>query len=298
MIARLAPGVSAAQLGTEAQAVLEREIAHFPFPADISDLRKIGMRIRVMPLRSALIGHLHERLVLAQIATLMLLLLVWFNLANLFITRALNRRGELTVRRVLGAETRVLLRQLLAESLVPCLLGGIAGLLLGEALMRVLLGSGFGNRALAFPLRDWGMAAGIALLLALLSAFVFSVAGLYFIRRQDLAQALREADARSAGGPGEHRVRAALVMTQLALASMLIGAGVMLARSLVKLDGVRLGFAPQHVLTFQVQIPFTPAGAAPSDRVPRLTALHRALAQVPGVTVAGRAHNGTPWRSR
>src|SRR6185437_1483339 len=130
MIARLAPSFDPAQLATQSQAVLDREIAHFPDPKAIPQLNKLGMRIMVTPLRSALVGELNERLILAQLATGILLLLVWFNLANLFITRALRRRGELIVRRVLGAETRVLFRQLLAESLVPCLLGGLGGLLL------------------------------------------------------------------------------------------------------------------------------------------------------------------------
>lgn len=286
MIARLAPGATVAELATRAQSVLDREIAHFPDRRFVGLFSNMGMRIVVKPLRGAILGDLHERLMLAQLATAMLLLLVWFNLANLFITRALKRRGELTLRRVLGAQARALLRQLLAESLTPCLAGGLAGLLLGEALVRVLLDSGFGNSGLVFPLRDWGVAAAIALLLALASALVFSLAGLYFIRRQDLGQALREADARSAGGRGEHRARAALAITQVALASALVGAGAMLARSLVKLDGVTLGFQPRHVLTFQVNIPPTVTGAEPADLVPRLAAMHRALAQMPGVTAA------------
>ncbi|HEX5459747.1 MAG TPA: ADOP family duplicated permease [Steroidobacteraceae bacterium] len=286
MVARLAPGVTADQLSTQSQALLEREIAHFPDPRFVSLFRKMGMRIVVKPLRGAMLGNLHQRLILAQLATAMLLLLVWFNLANLFITRALQRRGELTVRRILGAQTQVLFRQLLAESLVPCLAGGLAGLLVGQALVRALLDSGFGNTALPFPLRDWGVAAGIALLLALASALVFSLAGLYFIHRQDLGQALREGDARSAGGRGEHRLRAALAITQLALAAALIGAGAMLTRSLVNLDAVELGFQPQHVLTFQVQIPPIASGLGRPDLVPRLVALQSALAQVPGVTAA------------
>jgi putative ABC transport system permease protein len=286
MIARLAPGATADQLGTQAQPVLEREVAHFPDPNAVPLFRKWGMRIVVEPLREALVGNLKEPLLLAQLATAMLLLLVWFNLANLFMARALQRRGELIVRRVLGAQTRVLFRQLLGESLVPCLAGGLAGLMLGEALVRTLLSSGFGNTQLAFPLRDWGMATGIALLLALASTLVFSLAGTCFIHRKDLGQALREADARSAGGRSEHRFRAALAITQLALAAALTGAGAMLARSLVNLDAVKLGFKPTHVLTFQVQIPFTSAGAGQPDLVMRLAALHRALAQVPGVTAA------------
>lgn len=290
MIARLVPGMAPAQLLTQAQAVLDREVAHFPNPPAIPLLSKLRMRIAVTPLRSALVGELEERLILTQLATGMLLLLVWFNLANLFITRALRRRAELIVRRVLGAETGVLFHQLFAETLGPCLLGGLAGLLLGEVLLRVMLGSGFGSATLAFSLRDWEMASGIALLLALLSALVFSLAGLYFIRRQDLGHALRQADARSAGGHGEHRIRAALLITQLALASTLIGAGAMLARSLLKLDAVSLGFKPQHVLTLALQIPLNADGAAPPDLETQLASLHNALARVPGVaavTVAG-----------
>lgn len=285
MIARLAPGMSAAQLDIQSRAVLEREIVHFPDPSAVPFFRKLGPSIEVSPLRNALVGALEGRLILAELATFMLLLLVWLNLANLFIARALKRRGELIVRRVLGAETRALFRELFAQSLAPCLLGGVAGLLLGELLLRVLLVSGFGSSTVAFPLRDWGVVAGIALLLALLSALVFSLAGLYFIRRQDLAQALREADARSAGGRGEHRVRAALLIVQLALASALIGTGALLGRSLLRLDALALGFQPQHVLTFQVQIPIN-AGAAPSGLVARLAALQGVLARVPGVTAA------------
>src|SRR6185437_16180951 len=116
MIARLAPGIGPDRLATQARAVLDREIAHFPYPTAISQLNQFGLRIVVTPLRDALVGDLSGRLILAQLATLMLLLLVWFNLANLFIIRALKRRGELTVRRVLGAETGVLFQQLLAES--------------------------------------------------------------------------------------------------------------------------------------------------------------------------------------
>jgi predicted permease len=288
LIVRLAPGASASRLATQSQAVLEREIAHFPDPSAVPLFRKQHFRLEVTPLRGVLVGKLRERLILAQLATGMLLVLVWFNLANLFITRALQRRGELTVRRVLGAQTSGLFRQLLAESLLPCLIGGAAGLLIGAALVRVLLQTGFGNTALTFPLRDLGVAAAIALGLALASALVFSLAGVHFIRRQDLGQALREADVRSPGGRGEHRVRAALAVTQLALAAALIGAGALLSRSLMNLDAVSLGFEPQHVLTFQVHLPFSmdSNGSAPPDLLTRLAALRRAVAEVPGVTAA------------
>ncbi len=286
MIARLAPGVGPRQLAIQSQAALHREIAHFPDASAIALLKTMGMRIAVTPLRSALLGKLHERLILAQLATGLLLVLIWINLANLFIARALSRHGELIVRRVIGADTRMLFRQLFAESLVLCLAGSLAGVLLGEVLLRVLLRAGFANAAVAFPLHDWVVAAAIAVALALLSALVFSLAGLHFIRRQDLSQGLRDADARSTGGRGEHRLRGALVVTQLALAFMLSGVGVMLVHSLMKLDSVDLGFQPRRIVTFQIHVPLGSESGQRARLQAQLTRVHRALSRVPGVLAA------------
>lgn len=283
MIARLKPGVAPATLAAQAQAVLDNEIAHFPDPSAIPLFHKMGMSIQTEALRGSLVGELGQRLVLVQLATGLLLLLVWFNLANLFIARALNRRSELILRRVLGADTGTLFRQLFSESLALCVIGAIAGLVLGEILIRVLLHSGFGTSALAFPISEWGIAIGIAAVLAVISALVFSLAGLYFIRRQDLGQALREGDARASGGRGEHRVRAGLVVTQLVLACILVGVGAMLAHSLMKLGQINLGFQPEHLITFQVHVPINPDEKYPGPQLEaKLAPLHQALVQVPG----------------
>jgi len=284
MIARLKPGATASALAAQSQSVLNNEIAHFPYPSAIPDLQKIGLSIQAAPLRGALVGELSQRLILVQLATALLLLLVWFNLANLFIARALTRRSELILRRVLGAGTRTLFGQLFAESLALCVIGGIAGLILGEVLLRTLLHTGFGTAQLAFPINEWGSAIGVAAVLAIVSALVFSLAGLYFIRRQDLGQALREGDARASGGRNEHRVRAGLVVTQLVLACVLVGIGAMLVHSLMKLNNVRLGFQPEQLITFQVHVP----GSADEKYLgppleAKLAHLHQALAQVPGV---------------
>ncbi len=284
MVARLKPGESSTALAVQSQAVLDNEIAHFPYPSAIPDLKKVGMSIQAAPLRSTLVGELSQRLVLVQLATGLLLLLVWFNLANLFIARALNRRGELILRRVLGADTRTLFRQLFMESLVLCVIGAIIGLIFGEVLIHVLLHSGFGTSQLAFPTSERGIAIGIAAVLAVISALVFSLAGLYFIRRQDLGQALREGDARTSGGRGEHRIRAGLVVTQLVLACILAGIGAMLAHSLMKLGNVKLGFQPENLITFQVHLPINPNEQYPGPLVEaKLAPLNHALAQVPGV---------------
>jgi len=289
MIVRLKPGVSPSQLAAQAQTVLDREIAHFPDPAGIPILSGLKFRMVATPLRGMLVGDLGEHLLLAQLATGLLLLLIWVNLANLFIARALRQRGELVLRRVLGAQTHVLFRELLTESLTLCLAGGAAGFLLGQLTVRVLLQADFVSAALP-PADDVVLVAGLALLLAVLSALVFALAGLYFIRRQDLAQALKDMDAHSAGGRGERRVRAALVITQLTIACVLSAIGLTLVHGLMKLGTLELGFAPQSLVTFQLHLPTS--GDHPGPALHRqLAQVHQALRRIPGVTAATLASN-------
>lgn len=212
----------------------------------------------------------------------MLLLLIWVNLANLFIARALQQRGELVLRRVLGVQTLVLFRSLLVESLTLSLAGGAAGLLLGELAVRALLQTGFVSAALP-PAHDVLIVAGLALLLALLSALVFALTGLYFIRRQDLAQGLKNLDVHSAGGRGERRIRTAFVITQLTIACALTAIGVTLTHSLIKLGTLELGFTPENLVTFQLNFPALADPPGP-PLLRQLTQLRRALSRVPGAT--------------
>jgi putative ABC transport system permease protein len=283
LIARLAPGSGLAQLRAQGRAVLARQMGDLP-----ADLRAavdwFRPEIDARPLRAVLVHDLEHRLNLAQWITGLLLALVWFNFANLFIARALSRRDELVMRRVLGADAWTLLRELLLESLPLCALGGALGLAFGHALLATLLRTGFDTSGLTFPADIWRVAALIALGLSLLSALVFALAGLYFVRR-DLAGALKEADARSGGGRGELRVRTALVTAQLALAASLCSTGIMLAHGLMRLEQVRVGFQPAHVLTLRMYFP--PGFVATSPALASLlTRMRSAVAGLPGVQAA------------
>ncbi len=283
LTARLAPGVTLEQLRTQARSVLVRQIAHNP-PALEAQVRWFGPGIGVQPLRTALVRQLGHRLNLAQWVTGLLLALVWFNLANLFIARALARRDELLMRQVLGADTWALLRELLFENLLLCALGGALGLAGGHALLAILLRTGFGSAQFAFPGHVWQAAALIAFGLALLSALVFSLAGLAFIRR-DLAGALKDANAHSTGGHDESRMRTALVTAQLALAAALCATGAMLAHGLLRLERVRLGFQPAHVLTMQMYFPRGYVATSPA-LASLFARLHSAVARLSGVQAA------------
>ena len=287
MIARVAPGITPALLRTQARSILARQITHFP-PALKGQVRWFGPDIGVRPLRTALVRQLGYRLNLAQWVTGLLLALVWFNLANLFIARALARRNELLMRQVLGADTWVLLRELLFESLPLCVIGGTLGFVVGHALLTMLLRTGFGSTRIAVPANIWQAAALIALSLSVLSSLVFSVTALSFIRR-DVAGALKEADAHSTGGRGELRVRTALVTAQLALAAVLCATGAMLVHGLMHLERVHLGFRPAHVLTMQM---YFPSGYAPTSSAldSLFVRMHSSVVRLPGVRAAAIAN--------
>ena len=294
MTARLAPGVTPEQLRTRARSVLARQIARYPSTLE-TQVRWFGPDIGVQELRTTLVRQLGHRLNLAQWVTGLLLALVWFNLANLFVARALARRDELLMRQVLGADTWALLRELLFENLLLCALGGALGLAGGHALLAILLRTGFGSTQFAFPEHVWQAAALIAFSLALLSALVFSLTGLFFIRR-DLAGALKDADAHSIGGRGELRIRTALVTAQLALAAALCATSAMLAHGLMRLERVRLGFQPAHVLTMQMYFPRGYVATSPA-LASLFAHINSAVTRLPGVqdaTIANQIPFGHP----
>ncbi|MGH8278593.1 MAG: ADOP family duplicated permease, partial [Gammaproteobacteria bacterium] len=286
MIARLKPGADVLQFTIQANAILNKETTALVNTEDRQFMQSNQFQARPKNWRSTLVGGYHQSLMLMQAATGLLVLLVWFNLANLFVTRALARRGELVLRRVLGAGSKRLFTELLIESATLCVLGAALGLLLGRLLLTLLNDSGLagGNTSAS---QGWLSAIGFAGALGLLSTLVFAVAGFYFVRRQNLSQALREGDAHASHGRGERRIRSALVIVQVALACGLTGMGLMLARSMLNLDAVSLGFQPEHVVTFQVTLPVNQYSNA--STLAALSVLHTKLATLAGVSSASIA---------
>ncbi|MDE2345312.1 MAG: ABC transporter permease [Gammaproteobacteria bacterium] len=281
MIGRLANGADRHQLYIQTNALMQQLIARVP-KNDRAFWEKNPWRTASQVWRSAVVGNYSQSLVLMQLATGLLILLAWFNLANLFVTRALARRGELVLRRILGVSGQRLFYDLLAESLVLCLVGALAGLFLGHLLLLLLQQSGLLAGSTGVPLQNGWISAAIACLFGLLSSLVFAAAGFYFVRHEDLSQALRDSDARASHGRGERRVRAVLVVLQVALACGLTGMGFMLARSLFNLNSVNLGFRPQQVLTFQVDLPAN--SYTHKHMVSSLSELHQAIGGITGVS--------------
>lgn len=285
VLVRLKSGADMAQLTAQANALFAKAAAAAVAAGEL--IHAGEFQAQPLSWRDWLVGEFHQSLILMQLATGLLILLAWFNLANLFVARALARRGELVLRRVLGASTRRLLAQLLGESLVLCAIGTVLGLLFEHLLMTLLDYSGWAAGSSSAPAQSWLPSVGFAVVLGSLSALVFSLAGFYFAHRQDLSQALREGDVHASRGRGERRLRAVLVVLQVALACSLCGMSLLLARSLLNLNAVNLGFEPQHTVTLQLNLPanqYTPQRAAAT-----LSTLQARLSSQPGITAASIA---------
>lgn len=282
VIARLRPGVSLAQSQGEMSRIAARFQEQYPdaYPA------ASGWGIESAPLLEAEVGKIRPALLALLGAAGLVLLITSVNLASLQLTRALQRRRELAVRSALGASRGRIVRQLLTESTLLALIGGIPALLLGYWGVRSLV-------ALAPPgiprldevhpdlrvfLFTFAVAALAGLLAGLLPALQVSRAGLY--------EDLKEGAGRSTSGLGGRRLRQLLVIAEVALSLVvLIGAG-LLVRSFVGLRHADLGFSPSGLLTVQITLPDARYPEAPEV----IGYFQRVLQRVnglPGVSGAG-----------
>src|SRR5690625_36422 len=250
---RLRPGVTVA----EAERDLVRLTNQFPelFPTAYYDsfMRETGFTTRITPLRDHVIGNMARVLWVLLGAVGLVLLIACANVANLFVVRAEARRRELAVRSALGAGRRQLAGHYLTEGVVLSLIAGALGLVLADLGVKLLLAlSPAGIPRLEEVGLD-GVAIGFASLVSVSAGVVF---GLFPVLRAriDLA-ALRDGSRNVSLSPQQNRVRAGLVIGQVALAVVLLaGAGLML-RSFQQLRQVEPGFDAEGVLTLEVAIP-------------------------------------------
>ena len=225
-------------------------------------------------------------------AVTFVLLIACANVAALLLARAASRGREVAIRLAIGAGRRRIVRQMLTESVVLAVAGGVAGVLLSlwgvEALSRIERLSGVGDPSFLFRFAAVELDARVlvfALAVSLLTGLVFGMAPALHATRADLGAALKEGGAGAVAGAGRRRLslRGVLVPLQVALALvLLVGAG-LLTRSLARLSGYDAGFRPEGVLTMR----FDPSGVLDGDRsqaaVFRRAMLER-LAALPGVT--------------
>jgi predicted permease len=239
--------------------------------------------IQAEPLQRDVVGAVGTALWVLQGAVGFVLLIACANLANLILARSESRQKEFAIRSALGASRFRLLRQFLTEGVLLALVGGGLGAGLGYAGLRALLA---GNpvsipRALEVTL-DWRVLA-FTFGVSVATGLIFGMAPLLHLREFATSVTLKEGGHRATAGSARARVRAGLVMAEVALAVVLVvGAGLLL-RSFQKLMTADAGFSREHLTTFGLVLP----GATypkPDSRAAFFDRLMERLRQTPGVT--------------
>jgi putative ABC transport system permease protein len=249
--------------------------------------------VNVVPLRTQFTGEIRRPLYILLGAVGFVLLIACANVANLLLARASARRKEIAVRAGLGASRWRIARQLLTESVMLSLVGGALGVLVAWWGTKALV-------ALSPPalidLKRVGVSVPVlafTLGLSLLTGIVFGLVPSLEATRFDLQGSLKEGGKNIGGAPGSHRVRSLFVVTQVALALvLLVGAG-LLVKSFNRLQSVDPGFDANNLLTMRVTLPF----AKYQEDSKRIEFFKKALEQmraIPGVEAAG-AINSAPF---
>ncbi|HKA20815.1 MAG TPA: ABC transporter permease [Blastocatellia bacterium] len=212
-----------------------------------------GWSAHLTPLRESLMGGTRSALSVLLGAVGCVLLIACTNVANLLLARAASRRKEMAIRLALGAGRAKLIRQLLTESLVLGLAGGVVGLLLGGWGLELLIGILPSKEAFQLPVEiriDRGVML-FTLVISALTGIVFGLVPAWQASRPDVNECLKEGG-RSGSNAGHQRTRNALIIAEIAIALvLLIGAG-LLAQSFVRLRNVDLGYEPKGLLTIWV----------------------------------------------
>jgi len=231
-------------------------------------------------------GKLHHSLVVLWSAVGVILLIVCVNLSNLQLSRAATRSKEFAMRRALGAGRGRLIRQLLTESLVLSIAGAALGLCFAFAIVFYIAHQGSMTLPLLASIRVDGAALGWTLLIALTAGALFGVAPALKMSGGNLQNALKDNASGMAAGRSHERFRATLVITEIALACvLLVGAGLLL-RSFLRVLDVDLGFEPSYAASMQVDYD---DGGKFAARGPLLQEMLRRVSTLPGVESAGIA---------
>jgi putative ABC transport system permease protein len=282
LIGRLKTGVNATQAQSELAVIASR----------IEQENKqshAGTGLKLIPLQEQIVGQVKPILLVLLAAVGFVLLIACANVASLLLTRSLARQKEVAIRAALGASPWRVIRQLLTESILLSVAGGVLGVIFaywGVGGLVAMLPDAQLN-ALPF-LKTLHLDASILAFsfgLSLLTGMVFGLAPAMQSSRPDLNEVLKEGGRNSTGGSGQ-RLRSALVMTEIALAVvLLVGAGLMM-KSLLRLLQSNIGFNPENVLTMTVVAP-PPKYDNANKQIAFFDQLKERVQSLPGVSGVG-----------
>lgn len=288
-VARLKPGVTLDRANADVARMIPMAMDRFPMPPGFTRkmFEETRMAPRVRPLADDLVGDIGPMLWVLLGTVGMVLLIACANVANLFLVRAEGRQQEFAIRTALGASWGRIARELLSESVALGLVGGVLGLGLAAAAIRVVVALGPEDLP---RLDEIGLNPVVLLFtlgVSLLAGALFGLIPVLRFARPQLAATLKEGGRGSSDGRERHRARSVLVVGEVALALvLLVGSGLMI-RSFQAMRQVDPGFThPEEVLTFRVTVPegITPD---PEQSVRIHEQIARRLAQIAGVSSVG-----------
>jgi putative ABC transport system permease protein len=277
-VARLKPAVTIQQAQAELNGIAKQLEQAFP-------TKNIGWGINVIPMHEQVVGEIRPILIVLLAAVAFVLLIACANVANLLLSRAAARQKELALRAALGASRLRLVRQMLTESVLLALMGGLVGVALAYWGIHLLIGFGPDNiprlSEITIDPRVLGFTFGISLLTGLLFGLIPALQA----SRPDLNDALKEGSRGSTGGRGG-AFRNVFVIAEVSLALvLLIGAGLMIG-SFTRLQSVETGFNAESVLTMRAQLPRKKYGE-PHQIVDFFKQAQARIAALPGVQAVG-----------
>ena len=286
--ARLKPGVSIVQAQAAMNALAENLAQEYP-------AANKGWGFKVEPLHAAYHRRMQTPLLIMLGAVLFVLLIACANVANLLLARATGRKREVAIRVAIGATRRRLMEQLLAESLLLATLGGALGLILAYA----------GDRLLTFAMTRYGFSLPNArvididwrvllfsLAITVSTGVIFGLAPAWMTSKTDLNESLKESGLNTTTEPGRRLLRNALVVSEMAMALVLLTGAGLLVRTFLRLVDVDLGIDPTNVVTMGINLPLYKYQTTEQQAL-FYRELLQSLGSTPGVRSAGAEGGGS-----
>jgi putative ABC transport system permease protein len=281
VMGRLRPGVEIGVAQQETSTVARRLEAEYPGSNS-------GWGAELVPLQEEMVGAIRPALLVFSAAVLLVLLIACANVANLMLARVASRQREVTIRAALGASRRRLVGQVLTESVLLALAGGAVGLVIAEWGVQALRSLEPGTIPRVAEIGVDRQALGFAVALSLLTGIGFGLVPAARLLRRDLRDGITDGSRGSSGGTGIRHTRGLLVLSEVALAFMLLVGAALLLRSFDRLQRVDPGFTAGGIITARVGLP---RARYPDDQRQRAFAeqLLERVAATPGVRAAALA---------
>lgn len=283
MVGRLKPSVSIAQATAELNAIGAHLAQQYP------EANSGRENVSIVTLHDDVVGNVRPALLVLTGAVVLVLLIACANVANLLLARAAARSREIAIRTALGAGRALIVRQLLSESLLLALIGGAAGLLfawwgvdlLGTLAAQALPHLGQIRVNSSVSVFTFALATGSTLLFGLIPALQIS--------RPDVNETLQQGAKGSTGGLQSHRLRALLVISQVALSLLLLTGSGLLIKSFFNLRAINPGFVPDRLMTAAINLPRVRYENDTARQLRVFQAIQARLSAIPGVQLAGGA---------